>query len=208
MGIVADIKIRPPENCPLYSIQNDEKINIINHNNIKGAKVLDVFSPEVIDDDQFGQICKLDDGHLYQVIKTEQNNCLCEYINGPGQVANSTIIKNGTIYTTLFFAGRESFSDTIKDLKRLSRGVFTRSIKDVSNIKYDREPNVRSEILTNRQEEVLRYAYKHGYYSFPREISLTALAEALNIHHSTAQQHLVRSEEKIIKELFLSNQYL
>jgi hypothetical protein len=60
------------------------------------------------------------------------------------------------------------------------------------------------QLLTERQERLVRTAIEEGYYDTPREASLTELAEALDIAKSTASETLHRAEEKIIKR-FVEN---
>lgn len=57
-----------------------------------------------------------------------------------------------------------------------------------------------SDLLTERQEQLLTTAVEHGYYDTPRTCSLTDLAAALSISKSTASEILHRAEGKIAKE--------
>jgi len=56
------------------------------------------------------------------------------------------------------------------------------------------------QLLTDRQQRLIREAVERGYYDTPRECSLTSLAEELGIAKSTASETLHRAEGKIIKE--------
>lgn len=62
-----------------------------------------------------------------------------------------------------------------------------------------------SQVLTDRQEEVLFAAIERGYYESPRECTLTAVAEELDIAKSTCSAILQRTEESIV-EYFCSKQ--
>jgi len=55
------------------------------------------------------------------------------------------------------------------------------------------------QLLTERQQRLIRTAIKEGYYDTPRESSLTELADEAGIAKSTASETLHRAEEKIIK---------
>jgi len=55
------------------------------------------------------------------------------------------------------------------------------------------------QLLTGRQRRIVRTAIEEGYYDTPRDCSLTALAEKLDIAKSTASETLHRAEERIIK---------
>lgn len=62
-----------------------------------------------------------------------------------------------------------------------------------------------SQVLTDRQGEVLRAAVKHGYYANPRECTLTDVADVLGIAKSSCSVTLQRAEGAIIQH-FLSQQ--
>ncbi|SFB98798.1 HTH DNA binding domain-containing protein [Halobiforma haloterrestris] len=62
-----------------------------------------------------------------------------------------------------------------------------------------RERLHESQLLSERQLEVVAAAVKRGYYDTPRECSLTELAEHLDIAKSTCSETLHRAEEAIIK---------
>lgn len=56
----------------------------------------------------------------------------------------------------------------------------------------------RGEELTPRQTEILQNAISHGYFEFPRKVSLTELSERLGIKPSTLSQILRAAEGKVI----------
>jgi hypothetical protein len=55
------------------------------------------------------------------------------------------------------------------------------------------------QLLTERQQSLIRAAVEQGYYDTPRECSLTDLAGEMDIAKSTCSETLHRAEEKIIK---------
>ena len=56
--------------------------------------------------------------------------------------------------------------------------------------------------LTDRQSEVLRTAYREGYFERPREANATELAEKLGISQSTFTEHLVAAQRKLFADVF------
>ena len=56
-----------------------------------------------------------------------------------------------------------------------------------------------SQVLTDRQEEVLFTAVKHGYYKSPRECTLTEVADELEIAKSTCSAILQRVERSVVE---------
>lgn len=57
-------------------------------------------------------------------------------------------------------------------------------------------------LLTEKQLEAVKIAFKEGYYEYPRQLTLPELAQALKKSYSTFHEHLSRAENKLI-EYFL-----
>lgn len=56
--------------------------------------------------------------------------------------------------------------------------------------------------LSERQREIFEHARNEGYYSWPREISATGLAESLDISKTTLLEHLRKAEAKLLDPEF------
>jgi hypothetical protein len=56
------------------------------------------------------------------------------------------------------------------------------------------------QLLTDRQERLVRTAVDCGYYDTPRTCTLTELAEEVGIAKSTCSETLHRAEEKVVKQ--------
>ena len=56
--------------------------------------------------------------------------------------------------------------------------------------------------LTNRQREVLRTAYREGYFERPREVNATEIGEELGISQSTVAEHLSAAQRKLFGDVF------
>ncbi|MHA2246144.1 MAG: helix-turn-helix domain-containing protein [Candidatus Hodarchaeales archaeon] len=63
--------------------------------------------------------------------------------------------------------------------------------------------NLRKE-LTSKQLNALKLAYNKGYYELPRMVFLEKLAEGMNIHRRTYEEHLRKAEKKIMGHLIPS----
>lgn len=57
----------------------------------------------------------------------------------------------------------------------------------------------QSQLLTDRQQRLIKAAVEHGYYDTPRTCSLTELADELGLAKSTVSETLHRAEAAIIK---------
>ena len=58
--------------------------------------------------------------------------------------------------------------------------------------------------LTSKQLNALKLAYNKGYYELPRMVFLEKLAEEMNIHRRTFEEHLRKAEKKIMGHLIPS----
>lgn len=61
-----------------------------------------------------------------------------------------------------------------------------------------RGPEVLTESLTERQQEVLQTAYASGYYDVPRSTTTREIAAELGVDGSTVAEHLQRAERNLI----------
>lgn len=56
------------------------------------------------------------------------------------------------------------------------------------------------EILTERQQEILRAALLEGYYEIPRQTNHEALGERFDVEPQTVGEHIRKIESKIVKQ--------
>lgn len=62
------------------------------------------------------------------------------------------------------------------------------------------EPETADPVLTDRQRRLVEAARDRGYYDTPRRITLTELADELDLAASTCSEVLHRAEERLVKE--------
>ena len=55
--------------------------------------------------------------------------------------------------------------------------------------------------LSPKQREAIEFAYKRGYYEYPKKIGLDQLSKLMGIGKSTFQEHLKKAEGKLIPYL-------
>lgn len=55
--------------------------------------------------------------------------------------------------------------------------------------------------LSPRQREIFSTAYDRGYYEIPRETTTEGIAEVVGIERRTAEEHLRRAENKLVRAL-------
>jgi len=62
------------------------------------------------------------------------------------------------------------------------------------------------ELLTARQEELLRLAFERGYFDFPKRAGLKELSEETGVKTSTLTEILRRGQKKVLGEYFIARQ--
>ncbi|MEM3386317.1 MAG: helix-turn-helix domain-containing protein [Nitrososphaerales archaeon] len=108
-------------------------------------------------------------------------------------MVSSTLNQDGTISWVMLgnkFAIRSLLDNLEKegvkfDLKRIERAK-------------------KLDVLTKRQEEVLRLAFDLGYFDYPRRIDLRSLANILDLSPPTLSEMLRRAQKKVITEYLRS----
>lgn len=58
------------------------------------------------------------------------------------------------------------------------------------------------DMLTGRQERIVRTAYERGYYDFPKRVGVKELAEMFEVSTATLSEILRRGQKKIIEDYF------
>jgi len=103
--------------------------------------------------------------------------------------------------------------DTVDIFEEFRKAKGDWEVIKKKNRKRKRKPEGQSEkieeILTEKQLEALKQAYRSGYYKYPRECSAKEVASSLEITDSTLFQHLQAAQKKIIEHCleFPSQQY-
>lgn len=98
----------------------------------------------------------------------------------------------GTFRWRLLLADSEGLDAVIAGLRRMRCGIRLVRVRRLR----------ASEILSSRQEAVVRVAWQLGYYEFPRKIRLTELAARVGVSKAALSQALRRGEGKIVARHF------
>jgi predicted DNA binding protein len=131
---------------------------------------------------------------------------------GASRSINDTLVSNGFIPDKAVWIhdGREYWTVVIKEDREhiqdrldVVRDEMDAEI-DVQHIISDnREAGgvLQRGILSERQREVFELARERGYYTWPREVSATDLADELGVSKATTLEHLRKAEAKLIDAL-------
>lgn len=114
-----------------------------------------------------------------------------------------TTIKNGWEHWTLYLDDTDSLSEIVDSIE--AAGNTAELLRDVSLEEVEgREHLALSRMLddlTDRQREVLAIAIGLGYYEPGADVSIKNIGEEVGIAPTTAWEHLVRAEGKVMGEV-------
>ncbi len=141
------------------------------------------------------QVCKLDispykkGGYLGAVVT---NNCItCQALTrSKCFLTYARNLKDAKIEWHIITGDEESLSKLINNLEK--NGCSVELIRKTLLTKKN--------LLTSRQDEIIKVAMEKGYYEYPKKISLRELSKILKISYSNLNEILHRGEKKIIKE--------
>ena len=114
----------------------------------------------------------------------------------------SVAISNGYEYWNIL-VDEEKLKETLDSLAELDGvSVEILSITNLKSLDDDRYMDIIERISRNlsmKQKKVLIEAYRHGYFEWPRKMSVDELARHFGIAKSTCLHHLRTAEGKIIR---------
>ncbi len=124
----------------------------------------------------------------------EVNNCaICKAVQGTDCfLTHGVTTEDGSLLLKIMAGERKSLRNFILRLEEDDCEVEIISLRDPE----------KEDILTERQEEILKTAYEMGYFEYPKKISIKELAERLNMSISTLSETLRKSEKKVLRYYF------
>ena len=152
--------------------------------------------------DAFDRITRSDEWALYRIRRSDSGvvHAYRRWVAVGGELLGCRG-RNGRWEVELRFPDRESFTryheflereDVDLELHRLATG--------------DRAGRVRDrETLTDSQREALVLAHEHGFFDVPRETTLDAIAETLEISNQAVSERLRRGQARLIEEYVVSD---
>ncbi|MDG6220005.1 MAG: helix-turn-helix domain-containing protein [Candidatus Thermoplasmatota archaeon] len=146
---------------------------------------------------EYPGVCKVDfspvqDGVVLGSV-TLQKCVACQVLTGSDCFllsAHSDVA--GGVEWKLITGGEGSLSELVKKLEETGCQVELKKVTKIS----------RKNLLTDRQEQIIRVALEKGYYDCPKKTSIKDLASLFGISHSTLAEILQKGEKKIIQQHF------
>lgn len=135
------------------------------------------------------------------VVEYDSHRSISDAIISRGFIPDQPVwIHDGREYWTVIVdLDRETVQDRLDAVRR----EMDADIK-IRQITSDDEAGsglFRTDILSERQREAFELACEEGYYNWPREVTVTHLADQLDITKATFLEHLRKAEAKLFDSL-------
>ncbi len=125
-------------------------------------------------------------------------NSIHEALISRGFIPDEPIrVKSGHEYWTVLLDGRRSdISGRLDEIRAdMNAEIEIRQIETPTGIDGTGDQFAK---LSERQREVFQLARREGYYTWPREVSATELANHIDLSQATVLEHLRKAEAKIL----------
>ena len=209
-GVRAGVAIHGAGNCPVVaaSTAHDGPITGVNwtHAGDTHTEEFRARDPDAVDqaDDvpAAASVVDLGDERVYRYDRPRDGECACRAIEELDCPVADARAEDGVLLLTLHLPDLERLRDVVSALDGIADRVEVRYL--VHGAATDDAVPDRTLVdrgrLTDRQCEVLRTAYRMGYFERPRDANASAVAAALDIAPSTFAEHLAAAQRKLLEE--------
>jgi len=214
-GVRAELAVHGPANCPVASLSAESGEPVKDVTGTRGGdgaitEELRVDAdratehPETVGDAEPG--LEVGDERVYQFTRDADRACACEAVEALGCPVADVRVEDGVLVPTLHLDGVGALREVVADLDATADRVEVRHlVRSAAGESGRTDPTlVDRGRLTDRQREVLRTAYRMGYFEYPRSANATEVAEELGVGLSTLAEHLAAAQEKLVDELLAS----
>ncbi|MEW5937745.1 MAG: helix-turn-helix domain-containing protein [Candidatus Thermoplasmatota archaeon] len=129
---------------------------------------------------------------LYAIITLRGCSCCEAFLRCDCFMVSGTSGEDGFVSYKIIFTNRKVLQGLLCALQEGGAEVHLQKIVGIKN----------EELLTEKQEQMVRTAYKRGYYDFPKRIGIKELAEIFGVSTATLSEILRRGQRKIIERYF------
>jgi predicted DNA binding protein len=131
-------------------------------------------------------------GRIKGAITTDECLGCCSAI-GTGVFQISGVMdKDGRIVQTVVAGDRQTIESMVSNMEDHGHDI---TLVKLATLETD-------EVLTSRQEDMLRYAMEKGYFDDPKRITLVEMAREFDVSNSTVSEMLRKSQRKLMGEYF------
>ena len=208
-GIRATVEFPPPAPCLIADVAREAEATVDEvwtsvHPAGEGSSVSEfvVESGEPPARPGVDHVLSLGGKHVLRFVHDDGVTCPCECLGGHGCAVQRYRAREGRLRLVFNAADFEELQAAVGDLRahfpdldvrRLVRSPGADEVEEAVYVDRGR--------LTDRQLEVLRTAYRRGYFERPRGANASELAEALDIDPSTFAEHLASAQRKLLSDV-------
>ena len=141
---------------------------------------------------------------VYQFTRDADTACACDVVERLDCPIADVHATDGTLLLTLYLPGIDRLREVVAALDDVTERVSVRYLVRSDADEGDRRDTVVVDrgALTERQSEVLRTAYRMGYFEYRGGANATQVADALDITDSTFAEHLSKAQSRLLEEVF------
>jgi predicted DNA binding protein len=209
-GVRAGVAIHGAGNCPVVaaSTAHDGPITGVNwtHAGDTHTEEFRARDPDAVDRAEgvpaAASVVDLGDERVYRYDRPREGECACRTIEELDCPIADARAEDGVLLLTLHLPDLERLREVVSALDGVAERIEVRYLVHGAaggDALPDRTLVDRGR-LTDRQCEVLRTAYRMGYFERPRDANASAVAEALDIAPSTFAEHLAAAQRKLLAE--------
>jgi len=141
---------------------------------------------------------------VYQFTRDADAACACDVVERLDCPIADVHATDGTLVFTLCLPDVDRLREIVTALDDVAERVSVRYLVRSSADADDRRDTVVVDrgALTDRQSEVLRTAYRLGYFEYRGGANAGQVAAALDITDSTFAEHLSKAQSRLLEEVF------
>ncbi|ELZ43821.1 DNA binding protein [Halorubrum californiense DSM 19288] len=214
-GVRAGLAIHGTGNCPVVtaSTAHDGPITGVNwtHAGDTHTEEFRARDPDAVDRAEGvpapTSVVDLGDERVYRYDRPRNGRCACRIVEELDCPIADARAEDGVLVLTLHLPDLDRLRDVVSALDGTAELVEVRYLVQGAargDGASDRTLVDRGR-LTDRQSEVLRTAYRMGYFERPRDANARDVAEALDISPSTFAEHLATAQRKLLDETLAEN---
>ena len=210
-GIRATVEIADPGNCPIaaFSAETGASIDRVSTSvtppgETPSATEFLVSVDRAPDDDRLEPLFAYGEADLYRVVHDDGVRCPCVCLGEFGCPMRQYTAENGAVTFTFHATDFQQLQAIIGEFRDRYPTVDVQKLlqpplEDVPLTSVF----VNRGRLTARQLEVLQTAYEMGYFERPKGANATEIAAELGISQSTATEHLIAAQRKILDDVLV-----
>ncbi len=132
------------------------------------------------------------------LVRYDPDNSIHDAILSRGFIPEEEIrIRNGYEYwTVIVTTARSNIQSRLDEIRDEMDAEI--SVQGMKSPETEPAGPPAGDQLSERQREIFEFARERGYYSWPRDVSATDLAEELDVSKATVLEHLRKAESKLL----------